>query len=45
VGLVSHPTSINQAFIPYQIKDYGVGIPAELAKKRKRAMKNNLEQK
>jgi hypothetical protein len=29
--LVSHPTAINLAFIPHQIKDYDVGIPAELA--------------
>jgi len=26
--MVNHPTSINLAFIPHQIKDYGVGIPA-----------------
>ncbi|MGL5076914.1 MAG: hypothetical protein ACRDBG_13965, partial [Waterburya sp.] len=30
--MVNHPTSINLAFIPHQIKDYGVGIPAELTK-------------
>jgi hypothetical protein len=26
------PISINLAFIPHQIKDYGVGIPAEITK-------------
>ena len=31
-NVVNLPTSINLAFIPPQIKDYGVGIPAELAK-------------
>ena len=30
--MVNLPTSINLAFIQPQIKDYGVGIPAELAK-------------